>query len=201
MYKKYIKRALDIVISLCALLFLSPVFILATVAIFIESGRPVIYKQTRLGKDSKPFTMYKFRSMVQNAEHMGSGVYSGKDDARVTKVGRILRAASIDELPQVFNILKGDMSLIGPRPPLTYHPWPIEEYTTEQKRMFEIRPGITGWAQVHGRKHVEWNKRIKLNIWYVDHVSLFLDLKILFLSIYKVAINADNFSEGETVQK
>ena len=129
------------------------------------------------------------------------GVYSGKGDARVTKVGRFIRATSIDELPQLVNILKGDMSLIGPRPPLTYHPWPIEEYTDEQKRMFEVRPGITGWAQVHGRKEVEWHERIRLNIWYVDHLSFWLDLKVFFMTIFKVATNADNENKGATVKK
>ena len=143
----------------------------------------------------------KFRSMCQGAEHTGSGVYSGKGDARVTKIGRILRATSIDELPQAVNILKGDMSLIGPRPPLTYHPWPYEEYTAEQKRMFEVRPGITGWAQVCGRKNVEWHKRIKLNVWYIDHMSFGLDLRIFFMTIFKVLSNADNENVGETVKK
>ena len=137
--------------------------------------------------------------MKQNSEHTGSGVYSEKGDARVTKLGRILRATSIDELPQLINIIKGDMSFIGPRPPLTYHPWKWEEYTDEQKRMFEVRPGLTGWAQIHGRKHVEWNERIRLNIWYVDNMSFCLDLKILFLTIGKVFTSADNHNTGETV--
>lgn len=139
--------------------------------------------------------------MILDAEHKGSGVYSGKNDYRVTKIGRIIRATSIDELPQLLNILKGDMSLIGPRPPLTYHPWPIEEYTVEQKRMFDVRPGITGWAQVHGRKDVEWNKRIDLNIWYVDHLSLILDIKIFFMTIFKVIKNENNENVSETVKK
>ena len=200
-YKHCIKRLLDIVISLCVFVILFPVLLITAIAIKLESKGPVIFKQIRLGKNAKEFTIYKFRSMVQNAEHTGSGVYSGKDDARVTKVGRIIRATSIDELPQVVNILNGDMSLIGPRPPLTYHPWTINEYTDEQRRMFEVRPGITGWAQIHGRKHVEWNKRIELNVWYVDHMSFFLDVKIFFMTIFKVATNADNLSEGETVKK
>ena len=139
--------------------------------------------------------------MVQNAEHTGSGVYSGKNDTRVTKVGKILRATSIDELPQAVNMLKGEMSLIGPRPPLTYHPWPIEQYTPQQKRMFEVRPGITGWAQVHGRKDVEWNRRIEMNVWYVDHVSFLLDVKIFFMTIFKVLANADNENISETAKK
>ena len=147
------------------------------------------------------FRFYKFRSMCVNAEHTGSGVYSDRNDPRVTKIGKFIRATSIDELPQLFNIIKGEMSLIGPRPPLTYHPWKWEEYTDEQKRMFEVRPGITGWAQVNGRKDVEWNRRIELNVWYVDHVSFGLDFKIFWLTIFKVFTNADNENKGETVKK
>ena len=201
MYKKYFKRLLDIMLSLLVLIILSPVFLITAIAIKINSPGPIIFKQRRLGLGGKEFNIYKFRSMVQGAEYTGSGVYSGKGDARVTKVGRIIRASSIDELPQVVNILKGDMSLIGPRPPLTYHPWPIGEYTDNQMRMFEVRPGITGWAQVHGRKDVEWHERIRLNVWYVDHVSLWLDVKIFFLTIFKVVTNADNENHGETVNK
>ena len=199
MYIHFVKRLLDIIISVLMLICLSPLLLITAIAVKVSSPGPVIFKQSRLGLGGKEFNIYKFRSMVENAEHTGSGVYSGKGDARVTKVGRIIRATSIDELPQVINILRGDMSFIGPRPPLTYHPWPIDEYTTEQRRMFEVRPGITGWAQVHGRKDVEWHKRIKLNVWYVDHVSFWLDMKIFFLAILKVATNADNENIGETV--
>lgn len=201
MYKKYIKRIIDIVISIFVLIVLSPVFILTALAIKIDSRGSVIFKQKRIGLNGKEFYIYKFRSMVQNAEHTGSGVYSGKGDSRVTKVGRIIRATSIDELPQVINILKGEMSLIGPRPPLTYHPWHIKDYTDKQKRMFEVRPGITGWAQIHGRKDVEWNERIKMNVWYVDNVSFLLDVKIFLMTILKVITNADNENKGETVKK
>ena len=199
-YKKYIKRLLDILISVLVLVILSPIYLLTWIAIKLESPGPAIFKQTRLGKDHKEFTLYKFRSMVVNAEHTGSGVYSGKNDARVTKVGKIIRATSIDELPQAWNMLKGDMSLIGPRPPLTYHPWPISQYTKEQLHMFDVRPGITGWAQVHGRKEVEWHERIKLNNWYVDHCSFLLDVKIFFMTVFKVATNADNENTGATVR-
>ena len=201
MYRTYIKRLFDVIVAALVLVILSPVLLLTAIAIKIESKGPVIFKQTRLGLHGKEFSLYKFRSMVVNAEHTGSGVYSGKDDARVTKVGRIIRATSIDELLQAINILKGEMSLIGPRPPLTYHPWPIEEYTEEQKRMFDVRPGITGWAQVNGRKGVEWHERIKLNVWYVDHVSFLLDVKIFFMTIFKVLSNADNENQGATVAK
>ena len=137
--------------------------------------------------------------MCVGAEKMGSGVYSDNGDTRVTRVGRILRATSMDELPQFWNILCGDMSFIGPRPPLTYHPWTLDKYTEEQKRMFDVRPGISGWAQVNGRKTVEWNKRIELNVWYVDNVSCLLDLKILFLTFFKVLANSDNENVGNTV--
>ena len=160
--------------------------IVAIVALLIKisDGGPAIFKQKRLGKDGREFNFYKFRSMKVNSEKTGSGVYSDKNDDRVTKLGRILRATSIDELPQLINVLKGDMSFIGPRPPLTYHPWPIEEYTDEQRRMFSVRPGITGWAQVNGRKGVEWNRRIELNVWYVDNISFFLDMKIIYMTIF-----------------
>ncbi len=188
----HIKRFADIFISLCGILALWPLMLITAVLIRLESKGPAIFKQQRLGKDGKVFEIYKFRSMCQGAEHTGSGVYSSKTDARVTKVGKIIRATSIDELPQLFNILKGDMSLIGPRPPLTYHPWPIEEYTEAQLHMFDTRPGITGWAQVNGRKDVEWNRRIELNCWYNENVSLSLDIKIFFMTIFKVFTNADN---------
>lgn len=200
-YNRVVKRMLDIVLAALALLLLSPLLLLTVLAIKLDSKGPVFFKQTRLGRGGKEFKIIKFRTMVVNAEHIGSGVYSNDNDPRVTKVGRILRKTSIDELPQAWNLLKGDMSLIGPRPPLTYHPWLIEQYTEEQFRMFDVRPGITGWAQVHGRKDVEWNKRIRLNVWYVDHVSFRLDLKIFFTTIGKVFTNADNENKGATVAK
>ena len=199
MYKDTIKRIIDTIIATLVLIILSPIMLITAILIKIESPGPVLFKQERIGKDSKVFKIYKFRSMCDGAEHTGSGVYSGAGDARVTKVGKIIRATSIDELPQCVNIIKGDMALIGPRPPLTYHPWPIEEYTKEQLRMFEVRPGITGWAQVHGRKDVEWHERIKLNVWYVEHVSFGLDMKIFFTTIGKVLTNADNANVGATV--
>ena len=200
MYKSCVKRVLDVIISLLVLSVLSPVFLIAWIAVRLDSKGPALFKQTRLGRGGKEFTLYKFRSMLMNAEHTGSGVYSGRNDARVTRVGRILRATSIDELPQAVNILKGDMSLIGPRPPLTYHPWPIEQYTPEQRHMFDVRPGITGWAQVHGRKDVEWHERIKLNNWYVDNVSFKLDIKIFMLTIGKVLTNAGNENKKVTIR-
>jgi lipopolysaccharide/colanic/teichoic acid biosynthesis glycosyltransferase len=199
MYRHFFKRVLDLFLSLVLLLLLWPILLIVAVVIKIDSRGPVIFKQERLGKGGRVFRIYKFRSMCVGAEHTGSGVYSGKGDARVTKVGRIIRATSIDELPQLLNILKGDMSFIGPRPPLTYHPWPIEEYSEEQRKMFLVRPGITGWAQINGRKGVEWHDRIKLSVWYVEHLTLWLDVKIFFLTIFKVFSNADNENTGATV--
>ncbi len=198
-YNRVFKRIFDILIALLALILLSPLLLVTMLAIKLNSKGPVFFKQTRLGRGGKEFRIIKFRTMVVNAEHTGSGVYSNNDDPRVTKIGKILRKTSIDELPQMWNLLRGDMSLIGPRPPLTYHPWPIEQYTEEQRRMFDVRPGITGWAQVHGRKDVEWYQRIKLNVWYVDHVSFGLDMKIFFTTIGKVFTNADNENKGATV--
>lgn len=201
MYKKFIKRVLDLLLSGIATVILAIPMLIVALIVKIDSPGPVIFKQKRVGRDGKVFEIYKFRSMKINSEHSGSGVYSGKNDSRVTRVGKIIRATSIDELPQLLNILKGDMSFVGPRPPLTYHPWAVEEYTEEQFRMFEVRPGITGWAQIHGRKCVEWNERIKMNVWYVDHMTMWLDIKIFFLTFFKVFSNADNENVGATVKK
>ncbi len=201
MYKRYFKRLLDIFISNAMLLITSPILLIVAIAIKIESPGPVIFKQTRLGRYGKPFTIYKFRSMCVNAEKTGTGQYSFKNDPRVTKVGRIIRALSIDELPQLINIIKGDMSLIGFRPPLTYHPWPFEKYTEEQKKMFNVRPGITGWAQIHGRKDVQWSDRIEMGIYYAENVSFLLDLRVFFITIWKVVSNADNENTSITVQE
>ncbi len=201
MYKKFFKRVFDIILSTIGIIFcLLPMAIIA-IAIKIDSPGPVFFKQKRIGYKGKEYNIFKFRSMCVGAEHTGSGVYSGKGDTRVTRVGKFLRKTSLDEIPQFFNVFKGDMSFIGPRPPLTYHPWPIEEYTEEQFRMFSVRPGITGWAQVNGRKEVEWHRRIELNVWYVDHVSLWLDIKIIFMTVFKVFTNADNENTKETVVK
>lgn len=200
-FYRAVKRFLDVTASFLGLVLLSPLMLAVSILIKIDSRGPVIFRQKRIGRNGKVFEIYKFRSMCVGAEKTGSGVYSGKGDARVIRIGKILRATSIDELPQLLNILKGEMSFVGPRPPLTYHPWKYEEYTDFQKRMFEVRPGITGWAQVNGRKDVEWHKRIELNVWYVDHMSLLLDIKIMFMTAFKVLTNADNENSGATVNK
>lgn len=192
------KRTIDFIIAGVALIVLSPFLLITAILIKLDSKGPVIFKQERLGKNGVPFKIWKFRSMCVGAEKQGTGVYSYKGDARITKVGKIIRATSIDELPQLVNILKGDMTLIGPRPALTYHPWPYEQYTEHQKHMFDVLPGVTGWAQVNGRKEVPWPERIELNVWYAKNMSLWLDLKIFFMTIFKVATNANNENVGET---
>ena len=197
MYRHFFKRFIDIVLALIGIAVAGIPMLLIALCVKLESPGPALFKQERLGKNGKVFKMYKFRSMCVGAEK--GGVYSDNKDTRVTRVGRIIRATSLDELPQFFNVLLGHMSFIGPRPPLTYHPWPLEEYSDFQRRMFEVRPGITGWTQTHGRKDVEWHRRIELNVWYVDHLTLWLDIKILFLTVFKVLTAADNENKGATL--
>ena len=200
MYKHFVKRVFDIILALMGITIAFIPMLIIALAIKIDSKGPVLFKQERIGKKGKIFKILKFRSMCVGAEKTGSGVYSGKGDTRVTKVGKLLRATSLDELPQFFNVLVGHMSFIGPRPPLTYHPWTIDKYTEQQFKMFNVRPGITGWAQVNGRKEVEWNRRIELNVWYVENISLWLDIKILFMTVFKVFTNANNQNVGTTVK-
>lgn len=196
---KFIKRFIDIQIVIVGLILIFPLLLLIALVIKLESKGPVIFKQDRLGLYGKVFKIYKFRSMIQGAEKQGTGVYSFQGDARITKVGKFIRATSIDELPQFINILKGDMSLIGPRPALTYHPWTLDKYTQKQLQMFEVRPGVTGWAQVNGRKEVEWSRRIELNVEYVHKMSFLFDMKILFLTVFKVFTMAENTNISQTI--
>lgn len=198
MYVKFWKRFFDIVLSVIGLIVAAIPMAIVAIAIKWDSPGPVIFKQQRLGRYGKVYTMYKFRSMCVGAEK--GGVYSDDKDTRISRVGMIIRKTSLDELPQLWNVLKGNCSLIGFRSPLTYHPWPWEEYTEEQKKMFELRPGITGWAQVNCRKTVEWNNRIAMNVWYAENCSFLLDVKILFMTVFKVLRNADNENVGETVK-
>lgn len=199
MYRVVWKRFFDLLFAWLILLLSSPLLLIIAIAIKLDSKGPVVFSQIRLGKYGEEFHMYKFRTMVLDAEK--GGVYSDNTDPRVTRVGRFLRKTSLDELPQCINIIKGDMSFIGFRPPLTYHPWPYEEYTDEQKKMFAVRPGITGWAQVNGRRTVEWHKRIELNVWYADNVSFWLDCKIVVLTVLKVLLGVDNENIGASVSK
>lgn len=196
MLYKYIKRFFDIMFSLIVGLVLFLPCLIISVIIKIDSKGPVFFVQKRIGMNGKEFNCLKFRTMIVDAEK--EGVYSGKNDKRVARFGRILRKLSIDELPQLLNILIGQMSLIGPRPVLTYHPFPYSAYTEEQKKMFSVRPGLTGWAQINGRKNVEWGKRIKLNVWYAEHLSFLLDLKIFLLTFSSLLNFKDNYNNNDT---
>lgn len=200
MYKP-VKRILDFLISLGALLCLWPLMLIVAFIVKVTSPGPTIFVQQRVGKDGKVYDMYKFRSMCVGAEQQEGGVFCTKGDARVTPVGKFIRATSIDELPQLINILKGEMSLIGPRPVLTYYPKQWEEYTDEELKRFDVLPGVTGWAAVHGRKTNTVEARFAYDNYYVDNLSFSLDLKIFFMTIKSVLTNEGNEDDGsaETV--
>ncbi|HHY66180.1 MAG TPA: sugar transferase [Alicyclobacillus sp.] len=175
-----LKRLFDIVVSSFALVILSPLLLGIAVAIRIDSPGPALFRQVRAGKDGVPFVIFKYRTMVTGAESLGDGVYTGQSDPRITRVGALLRRYSLDELPQLINILRGDMSIVGPRPTLMEQ---VERYTADQRERLRVRPGITGWAQINGRNEITWDERIELDRWYVHNWSFWLDLKILFRTI------------------
>lgn len=169
-------RALDIPIAAAALLLLSPVLLLAAIAIKLGSRGPVFYRQLRVGKDGREFALLKLRTMVQGSDPVGIGTAVARDDPRVTAAGRLLRRTSLDEIPNLVNVLRGEMAIVGPRPTI---PAQVDDYTPRQKRRHEVRPGLTGWAQVQGRAGIPWEERIELDVEYVDRRSLALDLRIL----------------------
>jgi lipopolysaccharide/colanic/teichoic acid biosynthesis glycosyltransferase len=171
-----LRRAIDILVSAVALLACAPLLALVMLAIRLESRGSAIYRQRRVGRHGRPFDLFKLRTMVDGAEHIGAGLAIDAGDSRITRVGALLRRTSLDELPNLFNVLRGDMSLIGPRPTL---PVQVEQYTRRQRLRLEVKPGITGWAQVNGRASLPWGERIELDIYYIEHRSLALDLKIL----------------------
>jgi lipopolysaccharide/colanic/teichoic acid biosynthesis glycosyltransferase len=171
-----VRRAFDVGGAALGLVLSSPVLVAAAVAIKLEDRGPVLYRQTRVGKDGVDFELLKLRTMVVGAERLGAGWAVSEGDPRITHVGRVLRRLSIDELPQLWNVVRGDMALIGPRPTLAYQ---VEQYTPRQRRRLDVKPGLTGWAQVHGRARLQWHERIELDVWYVEHRSPLLDLKIL----------------------
>ena len=169
-------RALDVAIAGAGLALASPVLAAAALAVKLGDGGPVLFKQTRVGKDGRDFELLKLRTMVVGAEHQGAGYAVNVGDSRITRVGAFLRRTSLDELPQLWNVVRGDMSLIGPRPTLRYQ---VDRYTERQRRRLEVLPGITGWAQVKGRASLSWDEKIELDVWYVDHRSPLTDLLIL----------------------
>jgi lipopolysaccharide/colanic/teichoic acid biosynthesis glycosyltransferase len=171
-----VNRAADVTIAGAALVVGSPLLALAALGVKLEDRGPVLYRQTRVGKDGADFELLKLRTMVVGAERMGAGFAVNEGDSRITRVGRLLRKLSLDELPQLWNVVRGDMSVIGPRPTLRYQ---VERYDERQRKRLDVLPGLTGWAQIHGRATLSWDERIELDVWYVEHRSPLLDLKIL----------------------
>jgi lipopolysaccharide/colanic/teichoic acid biosynthesis glycosyltransferase len=171
-----VNRALDVAGASVALALASPALGLAALAVKLEDGGSVLYRQRRVGLHGEEFELLKLRTMVEGAERQGAGWAVNEGDPRITRVGRFLRRLSLDELPQLWNVVRGDMSLIGPRPTLAYQ---VERYTPRQRRRLEVKPGITGWAQIHGRARLPWEQRIELDVWYVEHRSPLVDLRIL----------------------
>lgn len=186
-----IKRWIDFWASLVGLMLLSALFLVVAVAIKLDSPGPFFFRQERAGKDGRVFKIFKFRTMVVNAEKMGAGVFVEKEDSRITRVGNLLRDTSLDELPQLINVLKGEMSLVGPRPTLPYQ---VERYDERQKRRLLQRPGITGWAQVRGRNSLTWPEKIELDLWYIENQSLWLDFKILWQTIFAILNKQELYS-------
>lgn len=185
------KRLLDIATSFVLLIFLLPIFLLVYFFVRWKLGKPVFYKQERPGKDGKPFVLNKFRTMTNETDSEGRFL---SDDKRLTPLGKFLRSTSLDELPELWNVLKGDMSLVGPRPLLLRY---LDRYTPEQARRHEVLPGITGWAQVNGRNDIEFAERFELDVWYVDHLSFYLDIKILVMTIWKILVREGIGEPGE----
>ena len=187
-------RALDLVLATLGLILGAPVLVAAIAAIRLESAGHPIYRQRRVGRDGREFDLYKLRTMVHGAEHLGAGMAVNEGDPRITRLGALLRRASLDELPNLFNVLRGDMSIVGPRPTI---PVQVAQYTERQRRRLEVKPGITGWAQVNGRASLPWSERIELDLWYVEHRSLALDLRIVAQTAAMV-LSGQGLYKGET---
>ncbi|MEX5712519.1 sugar transferase [Parafrankia sp. FMc6] len=188
-----VKRAVDISGALAGLIAGAPLLVLAAIAIQAEDGGPVLFRQERIGERGRPFTILKFRTMVADAENKGPGLVTYRGDPRITRVGRLLRATSLDELPQLLNILRGEMSLVGPRPTVRSQ---VERYTSSQLRRLSVPPGLAGWAQVNGRNSVPWSRRIELDVWYVDHRSIRLDLLIILRTIRTLVLGSGTYGAG-----
>jgi lipopolysaccharide/colanic/teichoic acid biosynthesis glycosyltransferase len=189
-----LRRLFDLAVAGTALLLSAPVLVLAIVAIRLESPGHPIYRQRRIGRDGRPFDVMKLRTMVDGAEKMGAGLAVDEGDARITRIGAFLRRTSIDELPNLVNVLRGEMAIIGPRPTV---PVQVEQYTERQRGRLAIRPGITGWAQVNGRATLPWEERIELDLWYIEHRSLRLDAQILWRTLLMV-FGGSGLYRGET---
>jgi lipopolysaccharide/colanic/teichoic acid biosynthesis glycosyltransferase len=189
-----VRRAFDVVVAGAALLVASPVLALAIVAVRLESRGGAFYRQRRVGKDGRAFDVLKLRTMVTGAEHMGAGLAVSEGDTRITRVGRLLRRTSLDEMPNLINVLRGEMAIVGPRPTV---PVQVDRYTERQRGRLAVKPGITGWAQVNGRTELPWDERIELDLWYIEHRSWRLDLRILWLTV-RMVFGGDGLYRGET---
>jgi lipopolysaccharide/colanic/teichoic acid biosynthesis glycosyltransferase len=185
-------RALDLLVASLVLVVASPLLAVAAILIKLESRGPVFYRQRRVGRAGEPFELWKLRTMVPGAESMGAGIYVVEGDTRITRVGRVLRRFSLDELPNLVNVIKGEMAVVGPRPTVQEQ---VDRYSERQRRRLEVRPGITGWAQVKGRASLPWPERIELDVWYVEHRSLSLDLRILAKTVRLLATGHGLYSD------
>jgi lipopolysaccharide/colanic/teichoic acid biosynthesis glycosyltransferase len=189
-----VSRPVELALTALALALAAPVLAVAALAIRLESAGPVIYRQLRVGRGGEPFEMLKLRTMVSGAERIGPGLAVNYGDPRITRVGAVLRRFSLDELPNLVNVLRGEMALVGPRPTIQAQ---VDRYTERQRRRLEVRPGITGWAQVNGRASLPWPERIELDVWYVEHRSTALDLRILARTV-RLLVSGDGLYKGET---
>lgn len=200
--KKYycVKCIIDFVLALVGLIVISPLLLIISILIRLESKGTVFFLQERLGQNGRVFKIYKFRTMVDGAINMGSGLHTDEGDPRITKVGNILRKTSLDEIPQLINILKGEMSIIGPRPPVPYYPRRYEEYSNEQKKRFTVRPGISGYAQVMLRNSGTWDERIELDLKYVDKMSIGFEFYIFFMSIWVVIKRKNIYASSKSTK-
>ena len=189
-----LRRAFDVTVAGAALLAASPFLLVAMVAIRLESRGSAIYRQRRVGREGRPFDVLKLRTMVSGAEHLGRGLAVSEGDTRITRVGRLLRRWSLDEVPNLVNVLRGEMAIVGPRPTV---PVQVDRYTERQRGRLAVNPGLTGWAQVQGRASLPWGERIELDLWYVEHESLLLDLKILSRTI-RTVLHGGGLYKGET---
>jgi len=187
-----VNRALDLVVAAGALLLSAPILLVAAAAIKLDTRGPVFYRHPRVGRDGVPFELWKLRTMVVGAEHRGAGLYIEDRDPRITRAGWLLRRFSLDELPNLLNVLQGDLAIVGPRPTVQVQ---VDRYTPHQRRRLEVRPGITGWAQVNGRTELSWPERIELDVWYVDHRSPALDLRILARTVKLLATGQGLYSQ------
>ena len=199
-----VKRIMDIFLSVLALIVFSPLLMMIAAAIRLDSKGSIFFRQGRLGKDGKVFLVWKFRTMIQNAEYMGDGLFNYEDDFRVTRVGKILRKTSMDEAPQLLNILKGEMSIVGPRPPVTYEHGNFKDYPAAWRKRFTMRPGVTGLAQISGRNELSWEEKIKYDDEYIDlfnKYGVLIDIKIMYITTIKIFSMTSVYEKRKTTSK